>query len=615
MRRIVRRSWPQLLAVDLIAKAASILVVAPVAALLLRWLSARRGSAVLTDEAILWFALSPSGAVALVAVGAVLLWILVVEHGVIVAVAHATARGRRATVLWAYGVVAARSAAMLQFAAGLIVRLLLVASPFVALGALVYVVLLTEFDINYYLAIRPRAFWVAGVLLGILAAIHAVVVLVLLVRWAVAVPILLFERTSVPRAFRGSLTRTGPHRWSIAGWLVGWGLVAFGVSSAVTGVVGVVGRFVVPANSGSIAFVALAIGVVVIVAVALNLLLSIALVSLFGVLVERAYAACGGVGLPEDQLLPPSAPGTGRAARLGKARTLVVGLVLAVVAVVSIATVAVSTIRVQDATTVTAHRGSSAGAPENTLAAIERAIAEGADWIEIDVQELADGTVVVVHDRDLKRLGGVDVVVTQATYDEVRDIDVGSWFDSAFADQRIPTLAQVLELARGRAGVNIELKYYGSLGTLAERVIGIVEDHSMAHDVVLMSLKQDAVRQAKAVRPDWTVGLLTAVALGNAARLEADFLAVNASLATRSFIRSAHRRGRAVHVWTVNDPVQMSVLMSRGVDDIITDVPAVARAVLAERAVMTAVERLLVEIGAWLGVVEVAEATDAEPGS
>jgi glycerophosphoryl diester phosphodiesterase len=613
--RIVRRSWPQLLAVDLIAKALGVLVVAPVSALLLRWLSARRGSAVLTDEAILWFALSPGGVVALVAVGAVLLWILFVEHGVIVTVAHATARGQRVTVRWAYGVVTARSAAMLQFAAGLIVRLLVVASPFVALGALAYVSLLTEFDINYYLAIRPPAFWLAGTLMGILGATLALVVLLLLVRWVVAVPILLFERTSVPRAFRGSLTRTRSHRWSIAVWLGVWAAAALGSSSAVTGIVGAVGRFVVPAESGSLTVVALAIGVAVVVAVGLNVLVSIAVVSLLGVLVERVYSTAGGSGLPDARFMPRSESRSDRRARVGTMRAFVFGLVLTVVIVTAVATVVVSTLRVQDVTAITAHRGSSAEAPENTLAAFERAIAEGADWIEIDVQELADGTVAVVHDRDLKRLGGVTIVVPQATYDDVRAIDVGSWFDPVFAGERIPTLAEVLNVARGRARVNVELKYYGPLGTLAERVIGIVEDESMEQEVVLMSLKQEAVRQAKALRPDWTVGLLTAVALGNAARLEADFLAVSTSLATRSFIRAAHGRGRAVHVWTVNDPVQMSVLMSRGVDNIITDVPAVARAVMAERETMTAVERLLVEVGAWLGVIEVANVTNAEPGS
>ena len=172
-------------------------------------------------------------------------------------------------------------------------------------------------------------------------------------------------------------------------------------------------------------------------------------------------------------------------------------------------------------------------------------------------------------------------------------------------------MEQVLDLCRGRARVNIELKYYGSTGTLAERVIQIVEERGMESDVVLMSLKHEGVRQAKVLRPDWKVGVLTAVALGNLTRLESDFLAVNSSLATRSFIRSAHRRGREVHVWTVNDALQMSVLISRGVDYLITDVPAAARAVLEERAEMTAVERLLVEVGAWLGIVPVeAEASD-----
>jgi glycerophosphoryl diester phosphodiesterase len=264
-----------------------------------------------------------------------------------------------------------------------------------------------------------------------------------------------------------------------------------------------------------------------------------------------------------------------------------------------------TTVRVEDTTEITAHRGSSAHVPENTLAAVEQAIADGTDWVEIDVQELADGTVVVVHDRDLKRLGGVDLRVAGSTYEELRDVDVGSWFAPEYADQRIPTLAQVLALCRGRARVNIELKYYGSLGTLAERVIRTVEQEGMASEVVLMSLNHEAVRQAKALRPEWTIGILTAVALGNVARLDTDFLAVSASLATRAFIRTAHRRGRAVHVWTVNDPLRMSVLMSRGVDNIITDVPAVVRNVLEERAEMSAVQRLMVEVGAWLGIVNV----------
>jgi glycerophosphoryl diester phosphodiesterase len=106
----------------------------------------------------------------------------------------------------------------------------------------------------------------------------------------------------------------------------------------------------------------------------------------------------------------------------------------------------------------------------------------------------------------------------------------------------------------------------------------------------------------KSLRPEWTVGLLTSVAVGGLMNLDADFYAVNASLANRRFIRSAHEKGKKVHAWTVNDAATMSTMMGRKVDNLITDKPALARAVLRQRATMSAPERLLLELAGFLGV-------------
>ena len=103
------------------------------------------------------------------------------------------------------------------------------------------------------------------------------------------------------------------------------------------------------------------------------------------------------------------------------------------------------------------------------------------------------------------------------------------------------------------------------------------------------------------MRPGWTVGLLTAVTLSDLTRAEADFLAVKTTLATRPFISSAHRNGKDVFVWTVNDPVTMSVMIGRGADNLITDHPALAKRVLAERAELSPVERLLLELSLLIG--------------
>ena len=220
----------------------------------------------------------------------------------------------------------------------------------------------------------------------------------------------------------------------------------------------------------------------------------------------------------------------------------------------------------------------------------------------------ADGEVVVIHDSDLMKIGRVNLAIWDATYPQLQGIDVGSWFAPEFSGERVPKLRQVLELCKGRARVDIELKYYGHDVRLEERVVEIVEASGMESEVVVMSLKYEGIQKLRELRPDWTVGLLTATALGDLTRLDADFLAVHANLATPHFIRRAHRRGKEVFVWTINDPSQMSRMISRGVDSLITDQPALARAVIQERAEMNVVERLLLELSLWLG------AESSQPG-
>jgi glycerophosphoryl diester phosphodiesterase len=256
---------------------------------------------------------------------------------------------------------------------------------------------------------------------------------------------------------------------------------------------------------------------------------------------------------------------------------------------------------VEDDVVIIAHRGASNYAPENTLAAMERALRDRADFLEIDVQESADGEVVVIHDVDLMKVGRSPLRVWQAAAADLRAVDVGSWFGPEFSDQRIPTLREVLELARGRGKVNIELKYYGFEDRLEERMVDIVEAAEMADQVEVMSLKASGIRTVRALRPGWTVGLLAATAVGDLTRADVDFLAVNAGLARRSFFRSAHRRGKAVYVWTVNDPVDMWHFISAGADGLITDDPALARQVLEHRAGLGSAERLLVSLALFLG--------------
>ena len=239
-----------------------------------------------------------------------------------------------------------------------------------------------------------------------------------------------------------------------------------------------------------------------------------------------------------------------------------------------------------------AHRGAAGSRPENTLAAIKTAVDEGADWVEIDVQETADGEVVVAHDSDFMKLAGVDLKIWDATMADLTEIDIGSWFDPIYSGERTPTLRQALADVKGRGKVMVELKYYGHDVDLESRVVGVVEEMDMASDVSVMSLKYDGVRKMQSLRPDWRYGVLAATAIGDLAALEADFLAVNTGQASLQLIRRAHERGKQIYVWTVDDPLTMSRMISMGVDGLITNEPALARQVVEARNQLTTYERM-----------------------
>jgi glycerophosphoryl diester phosphodiesterase len=199
------------------------------------------------------------------------------------------------------------------------------------------------------------------------------------------------------------------------------------------------------------------------------------------------------------------------------------------------------------------------------------------------------------------KLAGRDLKIWDATMEDLKEIDIGSWFDPRFQDQRVPTLAEVLDECKGKIRVNIELKYYGHDVQLEQRVADIVQSRGMASQVMAMSLKRDGVKKMKSIEPDWKVGLLMSVSAGDLNKIEADFLAVNVGFTSRRLVRRAHEQGREVFVWTVNDAPTMSTMIGRGVDGLLTDKPALARTVLEQRAQMSAPERLLLQLAGILG--------------
>ena len=394
----------------------------------------------------------------------------------------------------------------------------------------------------------------------------------------------------------------------MVGWILTWFLATLFLSTVATGIVVAAAERWVPRVTGSLGLLLFAVGTTLTVWTIVNLAIHLLNTTSFAVIFFRLYRALSPGHEPDSERLAVLVrEWSGRSLAMTRKRLAAFAVAGAVLAL-AVGGVTLRRVRTVDQCDIIAHRGASAAAPENTMAAVHQAVVQQADWVEIDVQETADGDVVVFHDSDFKKLAGLDLKIWNATRADLQQIDLGSWFGPEFHGERVPTLAEVLAYCQGKIRVNIELKYYGHDKNLEQRVVELVESHGMQSDIVVMSLNPQGIDKLKILRPSWKAGLLTAVAVGDLTQVQADFLAVKADIGTRAFVRSAHDRNKQVLVWTVNDPISMSTMIARGVDGMITDKPALGREVLAQRAGLSAVERMLLELANVLGVVPVSAA-------
>ena len=231
-----------------------------------------------------------------------------------------------------------------------------------------------------------------------------------------------------------------------------------------------------------------------------------------------------------------------------------------------------------------AHRGASAHAPENTLAAFELALAQQADAIELDVKLSADGQVMVIHDSTVDRTTNGHGKVQDMILAELKALDAGSFFSSQFAGEKIPTLNEVFEAMGKRTFINIELKNHRSHGEdLVETVCMLVKKHQMQKYVMFSSFFPNALSKAHSYLPSVPRGLLALHGfLGVWARSfgfnfgKYDALHPNLRDFTQQEVTRVHRLKRRVHVYTVNKEEDMRRLYKWGVDGIFTDDPQLA---------------------------------------
>ena len=231
---------------------------------------------------------------------------------------------------------------------------------------------------------------------------------------------------------------------------------------------------------------------------------------------------------------------------------------------------------------VTGHRGASGHAPENTLSAMKVAIEMGAEFSELDVQETADGEIILLHDSSLKKTSGVDKNIWEVNYADLKDLDVGSWFSEEYKNEPIPTLQEVIDLVKGKMKLNIEMKANKHEKMLAERTLKVVTDNDFLDQVIFTSFKFDEIRKIRKINKEAKVGYIFGKMPQDVDVFseDVDLLSVNIKTVDAAFMKKAKDAGMEVAVWTVNKPEDMKRMIEIGVDDIITNYPDVLRKVL-----------------------------------
>lgn len=234
------------------------------------------------------------------------------------------------------------------------------------------------------------------------------------------------------------------------------------------------------------------------------------------------------------------------------------------------------------------HRGASAVAPENTLAAFREAVAVGADGIEFDVRLTRDGVPVVIHDRDLRRTGGLPHRIADVTWSELAKVDVGSWFSQSFANESVPSLAELFTLFQSNdSTLYLEMKCDSpaEYAPLAEACCRLIAEHGLKERVMIECFQLPALRVVREIdseiktvalfEPSLSPSLLSDQSIINNARdVGAIALALHHRLARRSLVQKARAALLHIAVWTVDDPSWIERARTLGIDALITNNPA-----------------------------------------
>lgn len=234
-----------------------------------------------------------------------------------------------------------------------------------------------------------------------------------------------------------------------------------------------------------------------------------------------------------------------------------------------------------------AHRGASGYAPENTLAAFDKAVEMQADYIEIDVQLSKDDLPVVIHDDTLDRTTNGTGNISAHTFQELRSLDAGSWFDKDYAGEKIPSLNEVLEMYGEKINILIELKSPELYPGVEEKVAEALAKYKLdtSNNIVIQSFNHPSVIKSAELLPEITHGVLAGENYKNVTDQQlqefaayAEYFNPNLKIVSSELVDNVHQAGMKISPYTIKTKAEAERIYKFGVDGLITDYPDYAEA-------------------------------------
>ena len=439
---------------------------------LLSWVASSSGRLSINNGEILSFLLSPRGVLFILLVGSVKVVTLYVKHAGMMLIAWESIAGRPMSALRAFWEVIQRLPGLTLLGCYHVAAHVILLAPVAILGTLVYRFAFSSMRVYFLFLESAVVRWIGLAVALLLAAAIIVIHGTVYLHWVFSLPALLVGDRSAASALtythdplREMKRRIGAVVFSFWTVII---LLPFALAQGFHSVGGRVftrlpeeHRLVVPVVLMLMAGYLATSFIGEFLTVAIN---SLTITRLYAGLRQTRGAKKGDSVLvrtkasqqerKEEEEFPLSSrvtkPVAPYSSRRPHPRQIVAFMVLAAVASLATAATILSSFNLHDNVKITAHRGGSFRAPENTLAAIHSAVEEDADYAEVDVRLTADGYTVLLHDKDLFRVAGVKKSLSELTYEQIRTLDAGSWFAPQFRDERIPLLSDVVAFSAGQ---------------------------------------------------------------------------------------------------------------------------------------------------------------------